>query len=415
MNKALKEMPGLDLVVDTILDQLRPCIRASINSAYSLGVTNGLKKADDTLARVKSLLQGDDLVDSDTKGAPVVSEPDEEDDEDPLPEFVDCATLDPLTPIQFEVFKIIKAAAGEYVSGPTLAEKTRNAGAPTATYSLKNKGYLRSRRLGGGRRAWDVICFGEPRVIGKGEHPHSLAHRPLDTPAPATAFKVPESELVDAATLPRPSPREWQLLRVLPLLLRDNPACSVATMASNSGVPSGSIPAVLGALELKGYVRNVGEHGSPRREICFFGAVTSEKQEGVPDDTVFVQKPIENDEVEAVEEPQETAVPPCTPVEPEEEEPDADADEPEVDADDLSKGPREVLCIVYELHTDNVHPIKEPDILQLSEADKSRMAFILNRLRELNLVRRDAVGSYFPTPRGIELAKEIKAEEAAEE
>jgi hypothetical protein len=85
----------------------------------------------------------------------------------------------------------------------------------------------------------------------------------------------------------------------------------------------------------------------------------------------------------------------------------------EIDVDDLSKNVREVLCIVTELHADRIHPIKEPDILGLSEVDGGRLPFILNRLRELRLVQRDSVGSLFPTLRGKEIAKDIRAEESA--
>lgn len=91
------------------------------------------------------------------------------------------------------------------------------------------------------------------------------------------------------------------------------------------------------------------------------------------------------------------------------------ADDFEVDVDDLSKGPREILSIIAELYADKVHPVKEPEILTLSEADEGRLAFILNRLRELRCVQRDGVGSYFPTARGLELAKQIKDEEEAGE
>jgi hypothetical protein len=85
-----------------------------------------------------------------------------------------------------------------------------------------------------------------------------------------------------------------------------------------------------------------------------------------------------------------------------------------VDQDDLSKWPREVLCVIAELHADQVHPIKEPDIIPLVDLDESRLPFALNRLRELNCVRRDDVGSYFPTDRGKKIATDIRASEERE-
>jgi hypothetical protein len=78
----------------------------------------------------------------------------------------------------------------------------------------------------------------------------------------------------------------------------------------------------------------------------------------------------------------------------------------EVDADDLSKTPREVLCVIAELYDDKIHPIKEADILAVAEADEGRLPMAITRLSELNCIRRDGAGSWFPTSRGQAIAKQ---------
>jgi hypothetical protein len=81
---------------------------------------------------------------------------------------------------------------------------------------------------------------------------------------------IKDEELTDAANLEPPSYREWQLLRVLPLLIKNhNGRPSFFCMSSTANVPQGSVTAILDGLQRKGYI--VREDGVI--EISFHGTV----------------------------------------------------------------------------------------------------------------------------------------------
>lgn len=268
--------------------------------------------------------------------------------------------------------------------------------------------------------------------------------------------KAEDVVLVDAKTLDPLTPKQAMAFRSLILALKESGdnAPSYSDMARHAGISGMSN--YLYSLEGKGYIKNFGSYGAPKWQLLAFGephieepkdtrgrnirhwtdeeltelrdldpgkgdsyATFAEKTDRSIEAVMQqartrrwylpallhlenVQKSPENDETVGADALEQQ--------EPEHKETIADGPEI-VDLDDLSKAPREILCIIAELHADKIHPIKEPDILNLSEVDEGRLPFALNRLRELNCIRRDGTGSWFPTSRGIDLADVIKAEE----
>ena len=81
--------------------------------------------------------------------------------------------------------------------------------------------------------------------------------------------------------------------------------------------------------------------------------------------------------------------------------------------DDLSRGPREVLCIIDELYRDKVHPIVIKEIANLSDLGEDRILAALARLHDLRCIKRDTTASYMPTDLGVKLAADIRADEEA--
>lgn len=185
----------------------------------------------------------------------------------------------------------------------------------------------------------------------------------------------PTLEMVDAETLdPLTAP---QLLAFN--VLRDANGSYVSTkeMIDRSG--NGGVPTAVYALVKKGYV--VADADALRRKIYRIVCVGEPKCYDAPNS--------------AIRAPDAPAT-------------DASASAEHVDAEDLSKSPSEVLCVVDELYGDKIHPIKEPQIRGITELDEKRVSLAVTRLLELNLIRRDGNGSFFPTKRGSELAEEIR-------
>ncbi len=97
---------------------------------------------------------------------------------DPLPEPVDCATLAPLTPMQFKVFSVMVAARGEYLPSSEIDKRSGIDGSYGSLAGVRDKGYLIRRHAPGRPKnchIYHVACFGAPRVeeSNKGAGPHS--------------------------------------------------------------------------------------------------------------------------------------------------------------------------------------------------------------------------------------------------
>lgn len=126
---------------------------------------------------------------------------------EPEPELVDCSTLAPLTKNQFEVFSVIVAAKGQWLSFKEIDVRAGKSGACQNLYPLENKGYIRGvdlpyegscRR----RRTYVVACFGAPTVLDD-----SFAHRGKKWESPSTdkpAIERQIAPIMRAAAAPPP-------------------------------------------------------------------------------------------------------------------------------------------------------------------------------------------------------------------
>ena len=124
-------------------------------------------------------------------------------------EPVNCATLAPLTPLQFKVLNVFVAARGEYVASGEIDKRAGFQGAFAHVAPLRAKGYIRARQMPGmakNRHAYDIAFFGAPTVLRDG---FELRGKKLSgqqrTPAAAAAPTIPPSG-VDAPPAPAPRP-----------------------------------------------------------------------------------------------------------------------------------------------------------------------------------------------------------------
>jgi len=138
----------------------------------------------------------------------------------PLPEAIDCATLEPLTALQFKVLSAVLMTRGAETSGVALDKASGVIGASTHTLSLAKKGYIRIRKLGKHRYAYDGLTFGAPRVgvydskagkcVGKYDAPASLPSKAVEhRPAEVAAATKPAQKSEPARVAPisiSPSP-----------------------------------------------------------------------------------------------------------------------------------------------------------------------------------------------------------------
>jgi hypothetical protein len=191
---------------------------------------------------------------------------------------------------------------------------------------------------------------------------------------------LPDDMIADAAQLPTLTPKQKASLDAFCKLVIEKPRFTTGELIAAGG---GTAASHLYTLQSKGFIKDAGERGGRLWKIAY---------RGEPD----------------VAEWQKSATKPEPQLAIHQAEP-AEVDLEAVDADDLSATPRAVLAAVSRLYADRIHPIKEPEIVQESGVDETRLPFAFQRLCILNCMRRDSVGSWFPTPRGIELAKAINA------
>lgn len=220
--------------------------------------------------------QVDEIIVQVNKLAPPV---DEASADDPLPEPVDCATLDDLTRPQMDCLKVLIEARGQYVSTTELVARAGSS-APGALPALVKKGYVRKRSIGSGRKAYDILFYGAPRLMevwtwkenpSADQSPVPVQESPENDDISDAGEDVPEG-LADASKLEPITKRQASIFEAVGQILDVGEIAYESAIAKRSG--NTNVGDALWTLEKKGYVERLTEGNRAHYTVTAEGTPT---------------------------------------------------------------------------------------------------------------------------------------------